>query len=371
MAFSLYGGLILSLSLNNGMRSLEARLGADIAVVPLGSEADYENIILVGSPVNFYIDRSVEQQIAAVAGVRQFTTHFYLATLANAFCCTTSIQIIGIDYDTDFVVKPWITKFLRRQIGDREVIVGSDVIIERDNTVKFFDTVFNVAARLKRTATGMDNTVFLNMAAARGLAGIAQAGGQILNDVDVYNAVSAVLVRVDPNFYTTSVVYGIQKSVPDVGIVTGNRIYSSISVSLNFFMGMIRTISTTFGIFAALILTLSFSVIAFGRKKEFAVLRILGATRKKLAGIVLTEALAISLCGAIIGSLLAIIVVFPFGRYIGQQIGMPLLLPPILDSLKLLVVGLGISVAVGSLSSAYSAFKASRAEIYTTMREGE
>ena len=39
IAFAFFGGAVLSQSLYNGIRSLEARLGADIAVVPSGSEA--------------------------------------------------------------------------------------------------------------------------------------------------------------------------------------------------------------------------------------------------------------------------------------------------------------------------------------------
>ena len=103
----------------------------------------------------------------------------------------------------------------------------------------------------------------------------------------------------------------------------------------------------------------------------FAVLRVLGATRKKLANIVLAEAFVISLCGAVLGSIFAAVVVFPFGRGIGIQMGMPLLLPGAYDSLLLLLFALTLSVAVGPLSAAYSAFMISRAETYATMREGE
>jgi len=372
MAFSLFGGAVLSQSLDNGINSLEARLGADIAVVPLGSETDYESVILAGAPpVNFYLDSEIEREIAAVPGVLQATTQFYLATLADAECCTVQIQIVGIDYNTDFVVAPWIAHFLNRQLDDGEVIVGSDVLINRDNTVTFFNTVLTVGARLERTATGMDNTVFMNMDAARTLAGIAAQDGYDWNGTDIENAISAVLVNVNPDYEVQDIAHDIQRGVPAVGTVVSNAIFSGISTNLNFFTGMIRTITIVLGILAVLILAVLFSVIAAGRKKEFAILRILGATRNKLAGIVLAEALYISLFGAIAGSALAAVVVFPFGRNIGTQMGMPLLLPSVWDSLLLLAFALAVSAAVGPLSSAYSAFQISRAETYATMREGE
>ncbi|MDR0442335.1 MAG: FtsX-like permease family protein [Treponema sp.] len=371
MSFALFGGAIISQSLDNGINSLEARLGADIAVLPLGSEADYENIILAGSPVNFYFDSNLERQVAGVAGVERITTQFYLATLENSSCCTQSIQIVGIDYDTDFVVTPWIANFLQRQIGDGEVIVGSDVVIESDNTVMFFDSVLNVAARLDRTATGMDSTVYVSMDTARRIAKTAQEGGHIPGDLEIDSAASSVLVSVAPGCDITEIASGIRKNTPGVDIVESYGIYSSIAKNLRFFTGMINSITVVSGILAVLILAVLFSLIANGRKKEFAVLRILGAKRKKLADIVLTESLFISLCGAALGILFAAMAVFPFGRYIGIQMGMPLLLPGALDSMRLLLFALFLSAAVGPISSAYSAFNISRAETYATMRDGE
>ena len=371
MSFVFFGGAVLSRSLDNGIRSLEARLGADIAVVPPGGEAAYESAILTGAPVNFYFDRGVESQIAALAGVEQVTTQFYLATIADIECCSTQTQIIGIDYATDFAVTPWISRFLHRQMGDGEVIVGSNVSVGRDNTVTFFGYELPVAARLERTATGMDYTVYVNMDTARLIARSAQAGGYISADVDIENAASTILVNVNPNYAISEVIWRIRRYVPNVGVVASYGIYSSFAMNLRFFTGMISTISAVLGVLAVLILVVLFSLIASGRKKEFAILRILGAPRKKLAGIVLTEAFDLSLCGAILGSFLAAIIVFPFGRYIGAQMGMPLLLPEILDSFVLFAVAFITSVAVGPISSAYSAYKISRAETYATMREGE
>ena len=371
MAFVFFGGSVLSQSLDNGIRSLEARLGADIAVVPPGSESAYQSIILAGAPINFYFDRGIEAQVANIAGVEQVTTQFYLATLADAECCTIQTQIIGIDYDTDFAVTPWIAHFLHRQIGDGEVIVGSNVAVDRNNTVTFFGRVLNVAARLERTATGMDYTVYVNMGTALTLAQIAQAEGFIPAYVDIENAASTILVNVIPGYEIAEVLEGIRRDIPYIGLVASYGIYASIATNLRFFTGMISTITVVLGIFAVLILAVLFSLIAGGRKKEFAILRILGATRKKLASVVLAEASNISLCGAVFGSILAALVVFPFGRYIGVQMGMPLLLPGVLDSARLFATAFVVSVAVGPLASAYSAYKISRAETYATMREGE
>ena len=371
MAFALFGGAILSQSLNNGMESLKARLGADIAIVPYGSEADYEDIILSGTPVSFYFDRGLVNHVAAISGVYQATAQFYLASLALTDCCTTETQIVGINYATDFVVTPWISELLHRQIGDGEVIVGSDVLIDTNSTVTFFGTTLDVAARLSRTATGMDNTVFVNMETAVQIGHIAQAGGFIPNHIDIENAASVILVNVDPDFDVSIVMNRIRANIPDVGLIESHGIYYALTSALSFITGLIVVVMVVLGFLALLVLAVLFSLIASSRKKEFAVLRIVGATRGKLAAVVLMEAVILSAVGSAIGCLVAAIVVFPFGRIIGIQMGMPLLLPGIFASLLILILAIVISAVVGPLASAYSAYKISRAETYAVMRDGE
>lgn len=371
IAFAFFGGAVLSQSLDNGIRSLEARLGADIAIVPHGSEAEYESALITGAPANFYFNENIAQELANIAGISQVTTQFYLATLADAECCSIETQIIGIDYATDFAVTPWIAEFVQAQIGVGEVIVGSNVDIDADGTVTFFETQFTAAARLERTATGMDSTVFVNMNEARAIAHIAQVNGFIPEYVDINTAASTILVNVDAGHDITAMVDNIRRTMPEVGVVASYGIYASFSSTLQIFTRMINVITIVLGVLAVLVLAVLFSLIANGRKKEFAVLRILGATRKKLASIVLTEALDLSLFGAICGIIIAAVIVFPFGRYIGDQMGMPLLLPCMMVSLRLFVAAFLVSFAIGPISSAYSAYKISRAETYATMREGE
>jgi putative ABC transport system permease protein len=363
IAFALFGGAVLSQSLDKGIKSLEARLGADIAVVPLGMESAFEEVILTGSPVNFYFDGRLEAQIAGVAGVERVTPQFYLATLDGLPCCAGYMQIIGIDYDTDFVITPWIAQLLHRQLGDEEVIVGSDVVVRGSDMMWFFDMLFTVAARLERTATGMDRTAYVNINTARTLAQEA--------NMDAEYAVSALLVRVAHGYELAEVMQNIKNAVPDVGLVSSHSIHFAVASNLRFFTQLIYLIALVLGGLILLILTVLFSLITSGRKKEFAVLRILGATRRKLSALVLTEAVFLSFIGALAGNLPALLVVFPFGRHMGIQMGMPLLLPDTLHSFVYFVLSLALSTAIGSLASVYSAYKISRSEAYATMREGE
>ena len=370
LAFTLYGGMVLSKSLDNGMNSLRARLGADIAVVPIGSTSDYENAILTFAPTGFYFDSIKEKQVAEVQGVTQVTAQFYLATLADSGCCSGEVQIIGIDFGTDFVVQPWIANIFNRGLGDNEVIVGSQVSIDYDNTVRYFDNVLNVAARLGKSSTGMDQTVFMSLNTAREIARKAQIDGNGFEGVDIDNSISVVLVNTD-GYNVSGIANNVLKIVNGISVVESHGIYSNIATTLDFFKGMVSAIIILLGFFAVLLLAVLFAMTINNRKKEFAILRVMGATRKKLAGIVLTEGVFISLLGAAFGIIFAFILVFPFAGLIGSQMGMPLLLPSFGSSMGLLAVSLILSVSIGPFAAGYSALKISRAETYTMMREGE
>lgn len=370
LAFALFGGSVLSNSLNNGINSLEARLGADIAVIPPGHESEYEGIIISGAPVKFYFDRDMERRISGIDGVARCTSQFFLASL-SASCCSEEVQIIGIDYDTDFVIKPWISQVYGSRIGDGELIVGDAITVENEKTLTFFDHEMKVAARLAKTASGMDNSVYVNMNTMRILVEAARKKGIIADDLDIGNAVSAVLVKVPPDYDIETVYDNIRWDAPGVGIVKSQSLIASIAGNLNIVSGMIRSVAAVLGILAMLILVILFSVFTLVRKKEFAVMRIVGATRGRLAGIVLFEALTVSLYGAVSGIILSALTVLPFSSYWGLKMGLPFLMPGIGELIKLSAIALIMSAAAGSVSVAYSAYKVSRAETYATMREGE
>jgi len=369
MAFALFGGLLLTQSLENGMSGLEARMGAEITVVPLDGEDAYVSHHLGGMPVNIYLDGNIVEQIAATQGVEQVTSQLYLAAYPDADCCVTLLQIVGFDQVSDFIVQPWINEIWGQEICTGQIIVGSRVA--NHPYLEFFEHNFRVVARLKATGTGLDTTVFMNMEEARQLAFAAQESGYVYYDVDMSTVVSIVMVGIAPGYDIDNVIANIQSSVPSVGVVARGGILSNVSDSLSLFTGIIRVITIVFGIVAVLVLGALFALISNGRKKEFAVLRVIGATRKKLGNIVLAEAARISMSGGVFGVILAAAVILPFGRVMGEQLGMPMLLPSLSNLLLLLVFSLIISIAIAPLSATYSAFKISRAETYATMREGE
>jgi len=96
------------------------------------------------------------------------------------------------------------------------------------------------------------------------------------------------------------------------------------------------------------------------RKKEFALLRLLGTSRKTLAGIVRKESILSSLSGGILGIGLAAICLFAFATLIESKLGLPYLAPDFSVVLVTALAALLSVTLIGALSCAWTAKRLSR-----------
>lgn len=372
LAFVLFGGSIMTMSMENGIAGLEARLGADIVVVPEGYDKDLEGVMIQGEPTYFFMDKEVLEQVRSCEGVELASAQFYLASI-NAECCGSSVPIIGFDPETDFTVMPWITEQYSKGLNYGEIIVGDDILAEDDGTVLFFDRNYKIAARLERTGTGADVSCYTTMDTIETLyADAKEKGAYFMEGVTYENSISSVLVKIKEGYSLTQVTGQIRKATEGkVEIVATQNMINSVGGSLGGVLSYLYVIAIVFWVMAVVLLSIVFSVTANERKKEFALFRILGATRKRLSSLILTEAFYVSLFGSLIGIVLAVLVVFPFSTYIGDRMGIPYLQPEMGKILLVLIGSLILSAIVGPLASSHSAKKISQAETYHTMREGE
>ena len=91
----------------------------------------------------------------------------------------------------------------------------------------------------------------------------------------------------------------------------------------------------------------------------------------KLKGILLTEAFLISFIGGILGIVLGATFTLPFNTYIETIMGLPYAQPELLEIIKILLIDLIISAAVGPLASIQAAGQISKAETFIIMKESE
>ena len=371
LSFVLFGGSILSVNLKNGLDSTKSRFGADLMVVPLDAEAEAEGILIKGEPNYFYFDKSLIDKLSNVQGIESLTSQFYL-TSSNQDCCDIPVQFIGFEPDTDFTVQPWIEKVYDGRVNDGSLIVGSDIDVENGSSLKFFDKEYPVAAKLEETGTGLDQAVFANMNTLKGMFLAAKEKGlSFTENVDPETAVSSVMIKIKDGYETDDVIHNIRVKTDGLQIVKTKSMLSDIAESLGTFIWFIYIFAVMLLLLALIVLSVVFSITVNERKKEFAVIRALGGTKRFVLAVIFKESLGISVSGGIAGILAAAIVLFPFSTYIADNIGLPYLNPNTSIIILILALSLLISFASGPIAAIRSAVRISKTETYLTMREEE
>ena len=371
LVFSMFGGAVVVTSLHNGMNSLEARLGADVIVVPYSakSKTNLESILLQGTPGYFYMNKSYLDTIAEIDGVEKVSAQYFLAS-AKAGCCSMAVQIIGFDPETDFTIKPWIQSRYKKELGLCDVVVGSEISSVVGGKIKLYDTECTVVAKLDNTGTALDTAIYTNADTVRTL--ISAAGKQginVLSDNSPDSVISSVYVKVMDGYDPQAVTDDINLHVRKVQAIRTKNMLTGISDSLSAISGTVTILIIAVWIMSIIIMLIVFSMLINERKKEFAVLRVIGTSRRMLAGIIISESAVIGILGGIIGIAAASIVVFPFSSLIEANLGLPFLLPNPVQIIIYVIAALTVALIAAPLSSAYSAFKLSRVDTGLILRE--
>ena len=372
LSLSVFGGSVIIASLRNGLASYENRLGADIVVVPYEAttKKEFESILLQGIPGTFYMDGKYYDKICTIDGVEIAAPQFYLAS-ASAGCCSVPVQIIGFDPELDFTVQPWIRDSYGQSLGDGDIIIGSDLTLPTDGILKFYNTPCHVVAQLDKTGTGLDTAVYANMNTIREMMVNAQAlGFHSFADVDPGDAVSSVLIRVAEGYDAAAVTADINIHVRHVEAAQTTNMLTGIAAGLSSVSRVIGILTGMIWVLAIVILVIAFAMISHERAKEFAILRVMGASQKMVSRLILTESAILSLAGAVMGLVIGALIVIPFGGSISSALGMPYLMPGVGTMLGLGAGSLVLAILAGSLTGSISAYRVGKLDAGLVLREG-
>ncbi|MBT1166776.1 ABC transporter permease [Bifidobacterium simiarum] len=374
LSVAFFGGSMLTLNLKEGLASMERRLGADLMVVPQATSSKAEALLTNGNPSTFYFTRDVAGQVSKADGIAEATSQTYIASLAAA-CCDEKLQIIGFNPSTDFVIEPWVASQYDRTLQRGEMIVGASVNVSVDGTVELYGRTWPVVAQLANTGTSLDNSAFIsNDTVPQMVEASARVSHRAMPKEYADTAVSSVLIKVKEGYDAQTVAENIKRLNPEfasLGFVYPGGVTASTKTSLDTLTGYLAVFITALWIMGLIVLLAVFGSSVNERKKEFASLRIMGATRGMLVGIIIRESAMIGLFGGIIGVLASSLFIFPFSGYIGNRLQLPYLqvgLPAILAMMAITIV---LATLVGMAASVLCVVRLGRPEAYLTLREGE
>ncbi len=351
-----------------GLESLSARLGADMLVVPQGQGKKIENVLLRAEPSTFYIDQSMVDVVKKVPGAAAVTPQLFISSM-DAQCCSVKVQLIGMDWDSDFVVKPWLKGKLDRPLKDNEIIVGNYIVGGVGAKLKFFDQEFTIVAELAPSGMGFDSSIFMTMAAARAL-------GE-KKDPDeakaIAQSVSAVLVRVTPGTDPLHISDGVLDQLglgANVNFVFASAMMSDTAAKLRQLLNAMLTVGGVLWLAALAILFTVFSFAFNERALERATLRAMGASPTFVANVVMLESFFVGVAGSLVGIGLGAVLFTLFTDNLAKVVGLPSLAAPL--SLWLMngagTFGLGLLTPV--IASRVILRRRAHDDIYQTLKEG-
>ena len=318
----LFASLVLSQSLKSGIAGLRSRMGADLLVVPEGYEKGAENILLSGEPNYFYMERKVLDSVRAVEGVENASGQFYLTSLSES-CCDFPIQIIGFEPESDFVIQNWAKSRVKTGTNEEFLLSGSNVNLTK-GSVKFFGNEHKISARLSKSGTGMDNVIFCDFASLERIFEDASSRGfGFISDGDTKNKLSTVLVKISPDSSADAVALRIKKVLPGVHVIVGEKFIRNFSEKLSAIFVFLYSISILLFLITIISLALVFSITINERRREFSILRVLGANRSLLCSVLFWEAGILGAGGSILGIGLSALIVIPFNALISEKLGLP------------------------------------------------
>ena len=371
LAFVALAGSLVMSSLQSGLESLEARLGADIIVAPktAKSKVDLEEVLVEGVPGSFYMDASIVDKIAARDGVEKVSPQYYLATV-KAGCCSMPVQVIGFDPETDFTIQPWIERTYQGALDRDTVVVGSNITGAPGATIRLYGIDCTIVAKLEETGTSLDTAVFatnetlcdlIDGSSARGLA--------VLEERNPEEVVSTVQVKLADGYRVDDAADDINVHVRDVWATPTRSMTSGVADGVAGTSRVIGSLVAVIWVLAIVVLVVAFSMTGKQRAREFAVLRVAGASRSLLSRLVLAEAFVVSFIGALVGVVAALVVVIAFNGAIEGSLGLPFLLPAVSSMVVFGILAFAVALVAGPATSVVSACRLSRVDVGQVLRE--
>lgn len=371
LAFVALAGSLVMSSLQSGLDSLEARLGADIIVAPktAKSQANLEEVLVEGVPGSFYMDAPVVDEIAARDGVEKVSAQYYLATV-KAGCCSMPVQVIGFDPETDFTVQPWIARTYGGELERDTVVVGCNITGAPGSTIRLYGIDCTIVSKLEETGTSLDTAVFATNETLRDLIdGSSARGLAVLEERNPEEVVSTVQVKLADGYRVDDVAGDINLHVRGVWATPTRSMTSGVADGVAGTSRVIGALMAVIWVLAIVVLVVAFSMTGKQRSREFAVLRVVGASRSLLSQLVLTEAFVISFVGAFVGVVAALVAVIAFNGAIEGALGLPFLLPAVSSMALFGALAFVVALVAGPAASAVSARRLSRVDVGQVLRE--
>ncbi len=347
--------------IQGGLKLSSERLGADILVIPNEANINSSETLFTGSPQPVYMSKNIEDKIKNINGIEKITPQFFTNTISDAGCCSYSedLRIVGVDQNSDFILKPWFKQNNINLLQDNEIIIGSKIKAILGNKVSILSHPFKVVGTLYNTGSGMDNTIFMNIDKARLLAK-KNFSKDLFKGDNTENLISSILIKVKTGSSTETIVKNINNLNLDVKATSTNSSIKNMKTQLLSFSKIILFLWICLLLTSSLALIGRFNALVKDRQKELGFLKAVGLSNRKIFKLVIFEGLIMAGISGILGSILAILLINPTLSALSGSLVISQGSWSFSSGVLYILIGLLFAFLLTTLSCLYPAFKVSK-----------
>ena len=368
---TLFSSIIIMKSMSSSLELGIAQLGADVMVVPRGAEEPLSAILLGSAPSTQYMSRKYEERIAAIEGVEKVAPLVFLETSDQKCCFKPGIFIIGFDPGKDFIVKPWVEK----QLGSLkafETIAGSGYDWVPGFEVYLYGFPFIISAKMPSTGVAyFDKGVFMPLDRLYWLAKRSREYEDIADLALRPGEVSALVIQAAPGAEGERIAKAIEFYFPELKAVVAQKALGNVKKQMQVLLRSLLALSAFTWLTAVILVSVILSMSVNERRREFGILRALGATKRFIFGEVIAEAYILATFGSVLGMLVGYAFLTGFQDFVISYLNMPYLIPNKLYVAVISFVIIDVSLFLSTLASFYPAYRSAELEPYEAIRSGE
>lgn len=307
MVFSMVLGIVQVM--DEGLELSRQRLGADAVLIPKYAPTQSEELLFTAVPENVYMKKEVYEQAKELEGIAQMTPQFFAQTLELG-CCEPGeeARIIGFDFESDFVLTPFLKAQGISFIGERDLLIGSSMdsgILGDDYMI--LNTQLFALGQLEVTGTGLDKTLFMDIDTCRQLCLENEILSQSWQHRSPYDYISVIMVRLEDGVDPDAFVQQVADSGIEIRAVLTSETISSLQNQLKVTKSLMLALWAACMVVAVMSLFGRFSALAKERKKEIGLLRALGLKKRQVFALVSGECCLLAAMGGVLGAAIALL----------------------------------------------------------------
>ncbi|MCL2122614.1 MAG: ABC transporter permease [Desulfovibrionaceae bacterium] len=352
--------VLLAVFLASGVRQeLENKRrmpGPDLAVVPIGNKAKGHIHLIKGPPVRGVVPAEVFEQLGAFPELEALTPQKHLGFVDAG---TVQAALIAFDPLTDFFVQSWLDKrdTERFQGRDNGLLLGAWVNADElpASLLEAGGNSASMGGRLLETGTFMDTAVFIPRLAA-----------------EIAAESSWILLRLRQGVSPDVTANRLEVTIGQIEAIRSPALFKAIHDQLyRLLTGKTFNVLVFLTIFGTLLVTGAlFALMTIERKREFGMLKAMGAHNAFIFKLIIIEAALLGSAGAMIGVGIAAICLLCIHTGIVFHEISPAL-PSSVAALCVMLAAMVMTVCVAIVTAIYPALAASRMEPYAAIRNGE